>query len=249
MPFWSGETLKQKIPAKKLVTEFEESRIDCAAYTLRMGRQFYLSAAEADIRTNKVQTLSENDSIAIPSGQFAVLLTEETVTIPTDAIAFISMKAGLKARGLVNVSGFHVDPGYAAPLRFAVFNAGPSTICIKHGEDAFLIWYADLDKNDPIHAKTENQNREYAKGITSKDVSSLSGAVQTMNILSAKIGELEKSQIWMKWFVGVLSVIGTIFIGFVIFFAQEGFRSFNSKSKSVIELKLGSDSTPSQKNN
>ena len=138
MTFWSGEKLKERMPA--LVSEFSEDRIDCAAYTLRMGKQYYLSASEADIGTNKIRTLDDGDGVAIPSGQFAVLLTEERVTVPSNAIAFISMKTGFKGRGLVNVSGFHVDPGYSAPLRFAVFNAGPSTIGIKRGEDCFLIW-------------------------------------------------------------------------------------------------------------
>ena len=48
----------------------------------------------------------------IPPGQFAFLLTEEVVSVPPDALAFISIRAKTKFRGLVNVSGFHVDPGY-----------------------------------------------------------------------------------------------------------------------------------------
>ena len=48
----------------------------------------------------------------IPPGQFAFLLTAETVTMPDNAIAFISIKARLKFNGLINISGFHVDPGY-----------------------------------------------------------------------------------------------------------------------------------------
>jgi dCTP deaminase len=79
MTFWSGEKLKERMPL--LVTDFSEDRIDCAAYTLRMGRQYYLSASEADIGTNKIRVLEDGDSVAIPSGQFAVLLTEEQITV------------------------------------------------------------------------------------------------------------------------------------------------------------------------
>jgi len=120
MTFWSGKKLEERMPY--LVSDFSKDRIDCAAYTLRMGKQYYLTASEADVATNRPRSLEAEDCVAIPSGQFAVLLTEETVTVPPGVIAFISMKAGLKSRGLVNVSGFHVDPGYSAPLRFSVFS-------------------------------------------------------------------------------------------------------------------------------
>jgi dCTP deaminase len=235
MAFWSGKKLEQRMPS--LVSGFSKDRIDCAAYTLRMGTQYYLTASETDVDTNRPRTLDAGDSVAIPSGQFAVLLTEETVTIPAGVIAFISMRTGLKARGLVNVSGFHVDPGYCAPLRFSVFNAGPTTICIKQGEEAFLIWYADLDQEDQEYKKRDSQNRNYAKGITSADVSSLTGAVKTINVLSHKVRDLEKTQIWMKYLIGLLGVVGIVVLGLTIFFAQEGIKSF-LRSGPVIEQKV-----------
>jgi dCTP deaminase len=227
MTFWSGKKLEERMPP--LVSDFSKDRIDCAAYTLRMGKQYYLTASDADAGTNRPRTLADGDSVAIPSGQFAVLLTEESVTVPPGVIAFISMKAGLKSRGLVNVSGFHVDPGYSAPLRFSVFNAGPTTICVKQGEESFLIWYADLDREDQDYRKREGNNRNYAKGITTADVSSLTGAVKTINVLSEKVSELEKTQIWMKYLIGLLGVVGVVVLGLTIFFAQEGIRSFLSK--------------------
>lgn len=224
MTFWSGEKLFARLPL--LVSDYTEHRIDCAAYTLRMGKQYYLSAPESGAATNKLRQLADGESLTIPSGQFAILLTEETVTVPAGVIAFISMKTSLKGRGLVNVSGFHVDPGYSAPLRFSVFNAGPSPILIRRGEDCFLIWYADLDHEDVKYIKKESQNREYAKGISSRDISSLIGPVTTISVLAEKIEQLSNTQYWMKWFIGVLSFVGAIVISMMIFFAQEGIKSF-----------------------
>ena len=85
------------------------------------------------------------EAFTIPPGQFAFLLTEEVVSVPADALAFISIRAKTKFRGLVDVSGFHVDPGYCGQLTFAVFNAGPVPIHLKRGQPIFLIWYASLD--------------------------------------------------------------------------------------------------------
>jgi hypothetical protein len=55
MPFWSGETLEKRMSA--LVTDYDARRIDCAAYTLRMGRQFYISASGPDVEKNKINQL------------------------------------------------------------------------------------------------------------------------------------------------------------------------------------------------
>jgi dCTP deaminase len=236
MAFWSGEKLRGQMPA--LVSDYSEDRIDCAAYTLRMGRQYYLTASEGDVDTNKVCQLNPGDSVVIPSGQFAVLVTEETISVPPGVIAFISMRTGLKGRGLVNVSGFHVDPGYSAPLRFSVFNAGPSPICVRHGEESFLIWYADLDQKDTKYTKKDSQNRIYARGISSGDVSSLSGPVKTISVLAKKVDDLERTQMWMKIFIGVLSVLGTIVLGVTIFLAQEGIRSLLAKGAAALGVRI-----------
>lgn len=72
-----------------------------------------------------------------PPGQFAFILAEETVRVPPSAMAFISMRATFKMKGLVNVSGFHVDPGWNGPLIFAVHNAGPGPVHLQRGLPLF----------------------------------------------------------------------------------------------------------------
>jgi dCTP deaminase len=61
-------------------------------------------------------------------------------------MAFISMRTAIKFAGLINVSGFHVDPGYTGRLAFAVYNASPSPIQITEGERLFKIWFSALDQ-------------------------------------------------------------------------------------------------------
>jgi dCTP deaminase len=73
-------------------------------------------------------------------------LTEEVVRIPPDVLGFISLRTTWKFRGLINVSGFHVDPGFHGNLIYAVYNAGPAPVHLARGMDLFLIWFAELDK-------------------------------------------------------------------------------------------------------
>lgn len=41
MAFWSGETLEERLPT--LVSPFDADSIDCAAYTLHVGHEYYVS--------------------------------------------------------------------------------------------------------------------------------------------------------------------------------------------------------------
>ncbi len=77
---------------------------------------------------NGFTRVAADAKIVIPAGQFGLLVTREAVRIPANVIAFISIRAGIKFQGLVNVSGFHGAPGYMAnsSLPFLTLEAGQS---------------------------------------------------------------------------------------------------------------------------
>lgn len=152
MTFWSGEKLEEEI-RNCISGSYDKSNIDCAAYTLHVGPEIFVTPDhyESHPSQNTKRTLSDKETFNIPSGQFAFLLTEEVVNISDHCIAFISMKASTKFKGLVNVSGFHVDPGYKGRLVFSVFNAGPMPIKLQRGMPLFLMWLADLDRQTNKH--------------------------------------------------------------------------------------------------
>jgi len=92
-----------------------------------------------------LRALGEGDSIVIQPGEFALLTTWEKLSIPLSHAAFISLKISYALRGLVNVSGFHVDPGFRGHLVFSVYNAGPRPAVMRRGDRVFMIILADLD--------------------------------------------------------------------------------------------------------
>ena len=101
MPFWSGETLLDRLPGL-IHTGFKPENIDCNAYTLTIGREYYVSPSDTapDPKTVTLQKLEEGQAFAIPPGQFAFLCSDEVVSVPDDAMAFISTKARIKFGGL-----------------------------------------------------------------------------------------------------------------------------------------------------
>src|SRR5258708_5942932 len=186
--FWSGETLRERLAP--LIEHFEPDRVDCAAYTLAVGGEVYVSPNDqsVDPTTVTVRKLDSGVAFTIPPGQFAFLLTEEIVSVPADALAFISIRAKTKFRGLVNVSGFHVDPGYRGQLIFAVFNAGPVPVHLKRGQPIFLIWYASLDCETSF-----KKDRTLHKGIDPELVTAVAGELQSFASLSKKIKDVDKA--------------------------------------------------------
>ena len=184
--FWSGETLSERL--EKLIDPFDHGRVDCAAYTLAIGPEVYVSPSDqaTDPNTVTIRQLGKEESFTIPPGQFAYLLTEEVVSVPANALAFISIRAKTKFRGLVNVSGFHVDPGYCGQLTFAVFNAGPAPVHLKRGQPIFLIWYSGLDRETAF-----KKDGTIHKGIDSTVVTAIAGELQSFASLSKKIEDVE----------------------------------------------------------
>jgi dCTP deaminase len=203
MSFWSGETLKKKLP--DLIERFDADKIDCAAYTLSVGPEVYVTPSEdsADPTSRSKRVLAENEAFPIPAGQFAFLLTEEIVTVPTNAIAFISIRAGTKFRGLVNVSGFHVDPGFRGRLVFSVFNAGPSIIHLQRGQKIFLIWYASLDGDSNI---VKHMNAPQL-GISPDLISNISRQLHSLEGLARRIGNVEREHVYIRTAVGILLTV------------------------------------------
>jgi dCTP deaminase len=143
MPFWDRNRWMGLPAAEKPVTPFsdDQEHLEAANYLLSIGDEIYVSDEE---NKRTIQKLKDNEGFTIDPGQFAFLLTEETVSIPLNTIGFISIRASIKFHGLVNVSGFHVDPGYHGKLIFAVFNAGPTKIHLKRSDRIFMLWIADL---------------------------------------------------------------------------------------------------------
>jgi dCTP deaminase len=138
MSFWNSEKLLTKHgEVKAFIDPWDDKRVQHAAYELSLGPEAFITTKG----TKKRLDVARDKQIEIPPGQFGLLLTEESVSIPHDAIGFISIKFNIKQRGLVNVSGFHVDPGFTGRLKFAVYNAGSQNIVLSYKSPVFMIWF------------------------------------------------------------------------------------------------------------
>ncbi|MCJ2183701.1 deoxycytidine triphosphate deaminase [Novosphingobium sp. 1949] len=216
--FWGAQKLKSKL--EPLISGFSESRVDGAAYRLRVGSEVYVSpTGEADDPRNKPKTVlgPNQTSFTIASGQFGFILTDETIEVPEGNLAFISIRAKYKFAGLVNVSGFHVDPCFKGKLIFSVFNAGPNPVHLDYLEECFLIWFADLDG-----AACPGESKKGYDSIPFELMTGLAKGTQSFASLestirdndkkvSDRVTSLEREQAVLKW---ALAAAMSVAIGF-----------------------------------
>ena len=211
MSFWRGETLAARLP--DLVKPFDPGAIDGAAYTLHVGDEIYVSPHQTtkDPDRHTKETLTRGQCFTIPAGQFAFLLTKEAVAVPDNALALISIKGRTKFKGLINISGFHVDPGYSGQLLFSVLNAGPRPLHLQEGQALFLIWYADLDGPSTYTRKSKGFG-----GIEPDLINGISGEILSLQSLSEKQRMLESQLRQQRTITRTVIAIGGIILAVLL---------------------------------
>lgn len=228
MAFWSGDKLTKAIPAKKIVEPFYPKQVDCSAYTLTLGEEYFITPDyTVSVRENTTKALAESrrwdqtvpetkrvmgGPLNIPAGQFAFLMTEEALNIPQNVMGFISLKSSAKWRGLINVSGFHVDPGFQGKLIYSVYNAGPSPIQLKRGQDLFLLWLADLDRSATA-SFAKDQDSVPLVEIPPQMVTDVNHQIHSLGQLSTKLSELENKIQFIWWAGGLIGALAAIALG------------------------------------
>lgn len=156
MSFLGEKELKEKI--KSIIPQYRPKYIDSNKYELCLGSSY----CSSDSKFRVLQ--AEDKQIVVNPGEFYFLETYETVEMPNDMMGFISIKASVKFKGLVNISGFHVDPHFKGKIVFSVLNAGPSPINLMIEEPLFQIWFATLTStSESYDGKHQGQT-----GVTGK---------------------------------------------------------------------------------
>lgn len=186
--FLARSEIKKLVGEGKLIGErFDEKFVRQCSYDLRLGKEAYLVGKDVP------QDLSdEAPYISLPPGQFAILTCYEEINIPEQHMAFITLKSTFKFQGLVNISGFHVDPTHVGTLLFAVQNVGPSDIRLKYKEPTFTIFFAEVkgDIGTSRDKEAETQFKPRLRGIGLQHVQLLGGSSITISKLQKEVEQL-----------------------------------------------------------
>src|SRR6266436_3418709 len=134
-----GRDSLQQLLAAHAVIEPPPSSARASHFELGLGSEAYVTRERLPIKLSDAEPF-----LTIPSGEFALLTTHETVRIPDEYVGFISIRFRFKILGMLNVSGFHVDTGYCGKIVFAVYNLGPGDIVLRYRDHVFMLFIARL---------------------------------------------------------------------------------------------------------
>ena len=190
----------------------DDFNVEClypANYNLRLGNEVYVTTARLPRKLTKT-----GDTVVIKPGEFGILLTHEHIYVPQNIMGLISLRFRYKQLGLVNISGFHVDPGFRGKLVFAVYNAGPNNIVLRHKEAVFMIMLEKLEKpvKEPYSLA---YGRRFAgmEHIPTDIVTSLAGPSVSLLRLDRRIRSLETQiRIIEGLVVGIVGLMITVLI-------------------------------------
>jgi dCTP deaminase len=182
--FLSTERIRQRCTEGelKLISSdtFEPSNVRQASYDLRLGAASYVVGDDVPAQLND----DKNRYLTISPGQFALLTTFEELCMPEDLLAFITLRNTFKMQGLINVSGFHVDPTHKGKLVFAVNNIGPSDIRLRFLEPTFTIFFSTVE------GKIEGTRPPFGNDLPLQYVQFLGGSSITLARLQKEFEEL-----------------------------------------------------------
>ena len=185
MGFWGQQKWLDSLQSDNpVVKHYNPDRLKEGCYRLCLGAEAIVSSTTDD-RRGSYRTLGAGQMLNLEPGNFAYLITEETVNIPQNAIGLINVATASKLDGLINISGFHADPWYSGKLVFTVFNSGPTLISLWAGEPLFRLWLSDFDP--PAIERPAPGYKELDK----RWVSRLHGVYPSSFAIAEKVNKLE----------------------------------------------------------
>lgn len=158
---------------------------------LRLGDEVYISSETVP------KQLNDDEFVVIKPGDFVLLLTKEELKLGPDVMGFISMRFDYKQKGLINVSGFHVDPNYKGKLIFSAFNAGPRDIVLRKLDPVFMIFFEQMS----VECQDEHTGFQH---IPAAMVEQIQGKSIT---LSSNAGRLDRMEFYLKLIGGIVIAI------------------------------------------
>lgn len=164
---------------------------------LTLGDEVFLTTEEAP---RHLSSDWRGPFITVRPGEFAVLTTYEIVYLPTELMGLISMRNTYKQKGLISVSGFHVDPGFRGRIVFTAFNAGPRDIVLKYRERLFMIAFAEI-------CGEAKRYWQLQMGIPTERISDLHGKSVSLSVLSERLDR-------MQWLLTV--VLAPLAVGLIV---------------------------------
>lgn len=227
MPYWTTQRWIAEQPTLNVVTDEAgvplppaELKLQHGACEFCLGPEYIIGEAEP-----KISKLAQLEMVTIRPGEIAMLMTEEVLRVPKNAIALISIRKKYKFQGLINVSGFHADPGFWGRIKYCVYNAGGQVIQIQRGSQVFSVWLSQLpedesnpyngDSNGQLHFEEEDARLMKAEPLSPKAL------VKRIDMLESDVKDLRTRVNFVdQWWFRMLATVIIFCVGYFIHYLK-----------------------------
>ena len=178
--------IKEAIQKRSIViTPYETTRLKGASYDLTLGCEALVSKQDEKILLDKPGT-----HFTLNAGDFALVLTRETVKFPLDIAGEIGMRSSHARVGLILLHGMQVDPGYEGHLRFGLFNASPRKITLDYCDEICMIEFHKLvgaaetparRNEDLVIGRIPESDRQFLRSLETTSLSDLATTVKSLS--------------------------------------------------------------------
>lgn len=190
---WIKEVAEKEKKIQREVWVEIEKGISGITYDLRVGEEAFTSAGK------EIKNIKEKGSTEIEPGETALLMTYEKIDMPEDCMAFLSLKTTHASKGLINISGFHVDPNWKGKLGFSLYNSSPRPVVLRYKEPIYHMFVVRLsnrawkEKRDTKEWKERRERMSYFDMIRlpSKWIESIKGPAINLQALHERLLKVE----------------------------------------------------------
>ncbi len=191
----------------KLIFPYKPEHLRASSYDLTVGKEYYIGQSDAP-NTLSTQQLRDRQSFTIPPHAVCFILTEETIHLPPDITAKISLRMTHIYAGMVLTSQPPFDPNYQGKVVIMLHNLSSAPFHLKCGERVATIEFTRIESpptNIRAHRSVWSLEEQLAKPL----VSSLSEIANVSRSAEKKVAWLSGQMlIFAALVVAVLAVPG-----------------------------------------
>lgn len=142
----SKTDIKEYCKKYGLIEPYNEKLVQTCSYDLTFGGEYYYYQKKDGNRIKVRSLKSADDKLYIPADAICYVLTEESVKMPNNLTASISLSFGLIKKGVMLAAQPPYDPGYEGKTVALLHNLSDEEVEISKGEHILNIIFNELSR-------------------------------------------------------------------------------------------------------
>ncbi|MBJ2213336.1 MULTISPECIES: dCTP deaminase domain-containing protein [Pseudomonas] len=171
-----------------LIRPYICENVRASSYDLTVGEEYYIGQCD-NFSTFETQKLTPHQSITIPPHAICFILAAETIRLPANITARVSLRMSHIYAGMVLTAQPPFDPNYRGKVIIMLHNLSSSPYYLKSGDRVATIEFTRL-VDDTTYKKEQKPVETLAKQLTKPLVSSLSEIASASKTTQDKVTQL-----------------------------------------------------------